>query len=150
MRGWAWCVNVIVEGFRYCTKFVIVMKYLLSCWLVIDEQWTSERAYFQIYTMIYQYFSHFVPVKSTPNTFFFMVWRLEFLWCLERSGLILLTCVFVYMMVLVGEIVMMKGNAKVPVDNNFDRVWRTCFFHGKLCSFLVFKYFFHGEWKYNA
>ena len=72
--------------------------------------------------MMHQYFSHFLVVKFTSNAFFFMVWRLEVLWYLEGSGLIMLTCMFMYMMVLVEAIVMMKVISKVSDDNKSDHV----------------------------
>ena len=132
---WDWRVNVIVGFFRSWSMFVIVLKYLLYCFLFLNKQCTSESICLQFYIMLHQYFSHLLVVKSTSNTFFFRVWRWEFLWYLEESVFILSTCVFMYMLALIGDVLVIKGISKVSVNNIFNRVWRTCCFCFRICCF---------------
>ena len=56
-----------------------------------------------------------------------------------------MTCVFMYMLVLFGYIIFLKGIDKFYVDNRFNRVWRKRCCHLNIWFFYGYKYCLHFE-----
>ena len=125
------------------------MKQLSSCCLFLYKKWAFERACFPFSVILHRYLSHFLVVKYASNIFFFQVWRLEVPLSFGGSGLILLICVFMYMLEMLGGILIMKFISKIYVENRINHVWRI-FLSSQHMILQGFKEFFHCEYKFIA
>ena len=65
------------------------------------------------------------------------------------SVLMLTSCLFLYVLALVGTILMVKGVSKVSIENWFNNDGLTCCCYVNVCCFKYFEDIFHCGFKVN-